>query len=766
MSALRRLWVVRACSLWVLCVVLRSGVASAQPQANCAVPGTTVTYVNGMFNDLATAQDGLIGLRALHPDEALDSGGNAVYELAYNYNETPWEQMLQVVRQKALEDPARFWRLLARKEALPAWFTDTLAALTKQAGTALSYLLDEDLRRHVANYINHLVVGRRVLIVSHSQGNFYANSAALLLRADYGKSIGNVQVATPASVVETGGPWSTFADDLPMLAVRSLAGSLPANLPGSGAGVAPVGDPVAHEFLKAYLRLASDKIAADMLSVLSTLEYPSAFVACAPPSPPGTAALASGDPHLLTFDGARYDAQAKGEETLVISESGDLEVQIRTQQYAAKNVAIIGAVAARVGGDVVALYTDRDPVLNHAPTTFGPGKTALAGGGAVWKTTDGWVLAWPDSTQLRVGTAGSFLNVRVFLAPSRMGQVTGLLGNANGTTADDLAIRGSSVALASPVPFATLYGTYLESWRVTQGTSLFDYRAGESTATFTDRSFPSQLVSAADVRDPQRQAATTICNRAGVTGDWLDACILDVGLSDGDARFASALALAPAGTAAIDVGPANDVPTAGLVAWYRSTQDLSSPGNSLTVVGAVTTTTDRFGTPNVASSFPASTTTHTNYLTLANPTALPTGAAARTISVWFKTSSTTAQSVLNWGNGGINGARCGITTLNTANAVGQFADINGSITVTDGKWHNVIVSFDGTTIFNYVDNRYSNAGNPSPAWNTSAGFPFNIGGAPANHIPEPFDGAIDDVRVYDRVLSDQERAALFHEGGW
>ncbi|NJN21613.1 MAG: hypothetical protein HC812_11085 [Leptolyngbya sp. RL_3_1] len=42
--------------------------------------------------------------------------------------------------------------------------------------------------------------------------------------------------------------------------------------------------------------------------------------------------------------------------------------------------------------------------------------------------------------------------------------------------------------------FDRLYRQFGDSWRITQADSLFDYRSGESTVTFTDRNFPSTFV--------------------------------------------------------------------------------------------------------------------------------------------------------------------------------------------------------------------------------------------------------------------------------
>ncbi len=43
---------------------------------------------------------------------------------------------------------------------------------------------------------------------------------------------------------------------------------------------------------------------------------------------------------------------------------------------------------------------------------------------------------------------------------------------------------------------------------------------------------------------------------------------------------------------------------------------------------------------------------------------------------------------------------------------------------------------------------------------------WNMGNAPESNHAYPFTGKIDDVRIYDRVLSVDEIQMLFHEGGW
>ncbi|MDT5367856.1 MAG: hypothetical protein QOC62_2287 [Mycobacterium sp.] len=71
---------------------------------------------------------------------------------------------------------------------------------------------------------------------------------------------------------------------------------------------------------------------------------------------------------------------------------------------------------------------------------------------------------------------------------------------------------------------ATIRSDFGDAWRISQADSLFPYPPGESTATFTDRAFPTG--------EPQlagTDQARTVCQQAGViSADMLAACVLDV----------------------------------------------------------------------------------------------------------------------------------------------------------------------------------------------------------------------------------------------
>jgi hypothetical protein len=276
-----------------------------------------------------------------------------------------------------------------------------------------------------------------------------------------------------------------------------------------------------------------------------------------PPPPPAvfTECVSLSDPHLRTFDGLRYDCQAEGELTLAKSTTDNFEVQTRTKRWGTRtDVSINSAVAAQVGTDRVAFYKDGTATRNGVSTSFAGGVTTLAGGGTVYATANGYTVVWPapDTSQMQLDFGGDFIGVRLFVPPSRASQMAGLCGNDDGNPNNDLTTRDGGTTLTSPAPFAQFYGTYVNSWRITDATSLLDYGTGQDTATFTDLNFPYSLASTASLSAAQVTAATTLCDAQGVLIDWLQACILDVSLT-GDSLFATELALAPPAPTAFTV---------------------------------------------------------------------------------------------------------------------------------------------------------------------------------------------------------------------
>jgi len=157
-------------------------------------------------------------------------------------------------------------------------------------------------------------------------------------------------------------------------------------------------------------------------------------------------------------------------------------------------------------------------------------------------------IVWPDGTTLAVTDRRGRLDVTLRASPGMT--LKGLLGDRNGKAEDDFRLRDGTV-LAKPLD-AQKRKDFAAAWRITQAESLFTYAAGQSTATFTDLTFPGGPATAGQLSAGAYRAARAACLAAGITDEaLLETCIVDVGIT-GDATFAASSAGIP--------GPAEGAP--------------------------------------------------------------------------------------------------------------------------------------------------------------------------------------------------------------
>jgi von Willebrand factor type D domain len=254
---------------------------------------------------------------------------------------------------------------------------------------------------------------------------------------------------------------------------------------------------------------------------------------------PGTS---QGDTHITTFDGLKYDFQVVGEYTLVKSTRDDFAIQVRqVPVLKSKTVSVNQAVATKIGAQRATVTIE-----NNAPVLRVDGKVAVepaikldAGtitrAPTMYGTT--FLLSWRDGTTARVEQLGTrVLNVTVRPAQARRGALAGLLGDWDGTPENDLIAVGARLGLTPAAK--DINHALADAWRIPQTASFFDYQPGQTSATFSDPSFPDSIVDASNV--PDRATAEQKCRVSGITDrKLLDSCILDYALTS-DFLFASA----------------------------------------------------------------------------------------------------------------------------------------------------------------------------------------------------------------------------------
>ena len=203
-------------NIWVLllfCVI--SQPVSAEPL--CKKKNVMVFYGNGMNTDFHSALDSinLIGSDLLNT--------HRFYNLAYNQNETGLTQLREVLLQWLHGiDVANGKGLLSYTKYK---FRDYMRKYRQEILSD-----DRDLQRHVRKYRNFLKDDRYgIVLVAHSQGNFYANMSHDILSSELGDLSDKfriVSVGTPDSRVAGGDSHITNKNDF---VISNIPNSLPGN---------------------------------------------------------------------------------------------------------------------------------------------------------------------------------------------------------------------------------------------------------------------------------------------------------------------------------------------------------------------------------------------------------------------------------------------------------------------------------------------------------------------------------------------------------
>ena len=253
------------------------------------------------------------------------------------------------------------------------------------------------------------------------------------------------------------------------------------------------------------------------------------------PEKPKNGGKTYNDPRIVTIDKQYHDFQAAGEFTLIESTTGDLKIQVRQQPIGnnpRSNVSDNTAVATVLGGKRIGIYKDQGLLIDGQPTQIANDDALAIGDGRIYREGNTYTVVYPTGDQL-VAKVGSRVNVEVYLKDEREGKVKGLLGNFNNNPKDDLAKRDGTV-IPEPVSQQQLYGEYADSWRVSQAESLFDYKPGENTNTFTLKNYPRQKVKISDLTPADVEKAEQLIGDRIKNPTTREAAIIDLVLTDFD----------------------------------------------------------------------------------------------------------------------------------------------------------------------------------------------------------------------------------------
>ncbi len=213
------------------------------------------------------------------------------------------------------------------------------------------------------------------------------------------------------------------------------------------------------------------------------------------------------------------------------------------------------------------------------------------------------------------------------------------------------------------------------------------------------------------------------------------------------------------------------IPTNGLVAWYSfagNAYDSTGNGNDGVVYGA-SLTVDRFGKSNAAYSFNGT----NSYIKIPNSTTLQ-NITSLTISTWVNINSWynnggesffpilhKSDQQFQYGQYALNlkstGAICHLNTKETGLSYSSWG-LNSWIHVV------FILTTDSTTFYVNGTKIFKAAAGVFPN-STNTNLPLIIG-CDYLGLAEYSNGKLDDIRIYNRSITDAEIQALYHEGGY
>jgi hypothetical protein len=194
-----------------------------------------------------------------------------------------------------------------------------------------------------------------------------------------------------------------------------------------------------------------------------------------------------GDVHLYTFDGKPYDLQAVGTFIYVESLTDDFQVQtVQKPWYTGAQVSVNTAFAIRLDGKTFVydseLAIGQELKVDGATYNLSSGGTALFGNTRIQRSGNQYTVTYAgldgnfstaeDNDVVIAADNGSYVDVFVNPSDDRAGSLQGLLGNGDGDSSNDFALRDGTDLGPNP-SVQTIHTTFADSWRVTQGESLF-----------------------------------------------------------------------------------------------------------------------------------------------------------------------------------------------------------------------------------------------------------------------------------------------------
>ncbi|XZF61792.1 MAG: S8 family serine peptidase [Gloeotrichia echinulata DVL01] len=247
-------------------------------------------------------------------------------------------------------------------------------------------------------------------------------------------------------------------------------------------------------------------------------------------------AHAWGDVHFVTFDGVHYDKQAVGDFILVESTFDDWQIQTRQEAWVyGPSTSVNTAFATEIEGYRVVfdmdLEADKKLKIDGNQVTLTSGQSLDIGNSKIQRQDDTYtfiyagldgIISTADDDQVIVidrNTTSRYIDIQVLPSNNRATFLQGLLGNADGISSNDFALRDGTLLPSNPT-WAQIHGEYADSWRVRDSESLFD-------TPLSAVNTPPQPLTLDNLDQEKVQAAINVAANLGIPDAFLAAAALD-----------------------------------------------------------------------------------------------------------------------------------------------------------------------------------------------------------------------------------------------
>lgn len=349
-----------------------------------------VYFIGGVLATNGNTTDAVFGLTA-----SLRNTNIRTIRSALNSSRGIYDDLIEAAEQRQAEPPA-IKRWLANIGIASSWFKEEFADSIVNTANA-QYINNFDLREMTNSFLAALRSGRKVVVIAHSQGNFFANSAYQYISQnfpEYRQSIGLVAVGSPSGIVQDGGSHFRNSWDLVINVVDSFYDVLPSNF------IFTSSDLSGHRFAPTYLRARGVAISSAIVNTVNRLTTPALHNGCDPTSRAEVETVADPIPGTTT---ANFRARlTKGEDAKVWSVYSIFSDQVECQESQFQGQTTYDAVSV-VGSQP----TDLQPQTTyyHRACAIGKDNVLVSGARRTLKTKQ-LVLNCGETLSVTGGTNG------------------------------------------------------------------------------------------------------------------------------------------------------------------------------------------------------------------------------------------------------------------------------------------------------------------------------------------------------------------------